>query len=688
MTGNRYGWVPLPYAIAEDEFEALEAWLKTHGHLDEARNFEDAYERDDNHLLPRSLLQPVTENIQWPGAYTLGSREDDPRLRPADKWEEFSKRLSRALQLAADGLLADGKIGPAAREKYFVSLTELEIRQGMRGYFEGPDGASPGSQAKWHGAIAFFREIANGAAAANPLYIEEHARLSQLKEDIARALPKDNIATANAILDENGEISEAHLPRFAAEIEKTLKAAIEAHIRRVEAMEREPDFALKSERAAHSAFAEARLKVFVGRKNNLEAIADYLAGASGAPLVIHGRSGLGKSALMARAVKDAEAARCAPVIARFIGASATSSNLRPLLTSLIEDLAARGIVSKPAEFEQDINKFNNQIAGLLASIKKPAVIFLDALDQLQPPHMLGWLPNKLPEALKLVLSVLHDPAYEADSGFYRSLKNRLPEHALLQIEPLSPVSGSKILSELLRRSGRGLQDSQRAYILAKFAEADASPLYLKTAFEIAKSWKSADRAGEGRYVLAGDTAGIIAQFIGELTAVHHHKRTLVTRTLGYLTAARIGLSEKELTEVLSRDDGVMAAISSEKFDAHTKKLPPSVWVRLIRALAPFLVEKQADEQPLLNFFHRQVAQVARKEHYESAKKELHSALAAYFESQAAKQGERTVYARRSLSELPFQLHSADETQRLGRLLESPDWLQHEDSGEAANRFRN
>ena len=28
MIGNRYGWVPLPYAIARDEFEAVIAWLK------------------------------------------------------------------------------------------------------------------------------------------------------------------------------------------------------------------------------------------------------------------------------------------------------------------------------------------------------------------------------------------------------------------------------------------------------------------------------------------------------------------------------------------------------------------------------------------------------------------------------------------------------------------------------------
>ena len=42
-----------------------------------------------------------------------------------------------------------------------------------------------------------------------------------------------------------------------------------------------------------------------------------------------------------------------------------------------------------------------------------------------------------------------------------------------------------------------------------------------------------------------------------------HNRHVVSRTLGYLAAAKEGLSAKELTEVLSRDRVVMQAISSE-----------------------------------------------------------------------------------------------------------------------------
>jgi hypothetical protein len=146
----------------------------------------------------------------------------------------------------------------------------------------------------------------------------------------------------------------------------------------------------------------------------------------------------------------------APVITRFIGASGGSSDIRSLLISLVEDLAAHGIVQKPGEFEQDANKFSDQIKALLSSIATPVVIFLDALDQLRKPYHLEWLPEKLPAPLKLVVSVLDDADYETDSGAYQSLTQRSAPHAFFKIEPLGPAQGREILLALEREASRSL----------------------------------------------------------------------------------------------------------------------------------------------------------------------------------------------------------------------------------------
>ena len=83
MIGNRYGWVPLPYAIAQDEFETIVEWLLSHGRRNEARALEYAYQRDDNHLVlrsktpkPRRVLPRLFKRSNRPDWKDRGGEED------------------------------------------------------------------------------------------------------------------------------------------------------------------------------------------------------------------------------------------------------------------------------------------------------------------------------------------------------------------------------------------------------------------------------------------------------------------------------------------------------------------------------------------------------------------------------------------------------------------------------------
>lgn len=665
LLGDRYGWVPLPFAIARDEFEAMLEWLARCGDQDGAEALRYVYRLDENRLIPAGL-KGAGPDIS---AYTLRSREDDlPELKAREAWKAIEDKVRAALQKVADGLLQEGQIDPAAREKYILSLTEREIRGNLDATTQNARGAE---------AIAFIRTLIGPCDTLREREQQSAAAVAALKSRVGRTLAEDRIVFGTATCDDAGSLDPAYLVGFATAIEAKLKEAIDRHIAKVEAIERGPDYALHAEREEHRAFRAEKLKVFVGRESNVSAIARYIASDAARPLVLHGPSGSGKTALMARAVEAAENSGHAPLVTRFIGASAGSSDLRALLLSVIDDLADHGLVETPTDYDQDANKFSAQIKALLASISGPAVIFLDALDQLKKPYRLDWLPETLPEGVRLVLSVLDDPAYETDSEVYRLLRRRLPEDAFLPIEPLSTAHGRDILLALEAHAKRELRASQRDFVIRHFEVAGASPLYLRTAFEIAKSWRSWE-AEAGRHVLAADTTALIGQFIAGLTSEHHHEPELVTRTLGYLAAAKVGLSAKELTDALSNDDGVMRAISTEQHVSHTKRLPPSVWARLHRSLSPFLIEKRIDDQPLLHFFHRQIAEVARTGYYGPARPQLHAALAKYFEERATKQDGCSIYDKRSLSELPYQLHHAGDGPHIARLNEillSPDWMQ-------------
>jgi hypothetical protein len=59
----------------------------------------------------------------------------------------------------------------------------------------------------------------------------------------------------------------------------------------------------------HDRFAEDRSRIFIGRDAVLKTIADYIRGPERRPLVFHGQSGSGKSAVMAKASQQSNGPR-------------------------------------------------------------------------------------------------------------------------------------------------------------------------------------------------------------------------------------------------------------------------------------------------------------------------------------------------------------------------------------------
>ena len=86
------------------------------------------------------------------------------------------------------------------------------------------------------------------------------------------------------------------------------------------------------------------------------------------------------------------------------------------------------------------------------------------------------------------------------------------------------------------------------YLLEHFSNTGV-PLYLKLIFEEARLWKSYDPLP----TLSTDIPGIVQNLFERLSLESNHGDMLVSRSLGYLAAAKNGLSEDELLDVLSRD---------------------------------------------------------------------------------------------------------------------------------------
>ena len=269
----------------------------------------------------------------------------------------------------------------------------------------------------------------------------------------------------------------------------------------------------------------------------------------------------------------------------------------------------------------------------------------------------------------------------------------------------------ELLDLWLEDTRRALKLEQQQEVLTKYAGCP-KPLYLKLAFEEARRWHSYDglpRGADDVPGLSDDIPGIIRDLFARLSAEAIHGELLVSRSLGYLAAAKNGLTEDELLDVLAQDVDVYAWFLRSLFhtppallrqaleylerrrDGEVNKdaveawlgrlrkkenegqlrdflfsvlaegdrlhLPVVLWSSLYADLEPYLTQVAADGTTLLGFYHRQVGIVVAEDYLgEEVKVSRHYALAGYFGAMSLEMetGDEKTHNLRMLSELPYQ----------------------------------
>jgi hypothetical protein len=596
LLGDRYGWRPLPWAIPEEDFKALSAWMSTHD-LDLAREW---YRRDEN-ALPRPL-------------YLL-----QPRIgvwRDRAQWAPVEHRMQQAFAQAAE------KVGFDARRRlqYEASATEQEI---VLGALEVP-------KAREH-VHAFIRTIDDDVSARPP----DAAHFIDLDGDgndgvVSRAAQQSLKQSVEAALEGRVDqfrcrwaatgVTQDHLWRFCATVYARLAGVIRAETARLNTVS-----PLTRELEAQRRFADSRLVGFLGRADLLAEVSAYLQSSEPAPLFVRGEQGSGKSSVMAKASRDAAAQLGLHVLSRFIGITPGSSTGLALLQSLNDELTT-GNASPSVEttdFLALTKIFSVQLTK--AAEDKGVVLFLDALDQLpteDPARRLSWLPNPLPPNVRVIISALPDfplAPVTVRGGMVRDLG------------VLSLDEADEILAHWLRGAARTLNAAQRECVLSGFAGCPL-PLYLKFAFEVVRHWESFHSADP----LPADLEAMARTLFERLSLPREHGPAIVRRSFALISAARYGLSEEEILGLLSADHSVMTELRQRSpRSPETDSLPPIVWSRLRFDLDNYLMEGSAGAATVLSFFHRVLPEATREYCFASEEdlSRTHRDIARYFRRQ-------------------------------------------------------
>lgn len=397
---------------------------------------------------------------------------------------------------------------------------------------------------------------------------------------------------------------------------------------------------LDRDAADHEAFAQSRAKVYIGRKEYFDRLHEFVETVSGGKgLVVLGESGSGKSALLANwAYRYQNAHPNDLLMMHFIGATPYSSDWAAMLRRIMGEFKRHFGIEQEIPDKPDAlrSAFANWLH--MAAAKGRVILILDALNQLEDrdgaPDLV-WLPPVIPENVRLILSTL--PGRPLGD-----LKKR--EWPTLEIRPLEPDERKQLITEYLVQYTKSLSPD-RADRIAR-APQTTNPLYLRALLEELRLYGDHFTLDQriNHYLTAVTVDDLYEKILERYEQDYEHNRPgLVRDAMTALWAARRGMSEAELLELLG---------------SNGQPLPRAHWSPLYLAADQSLVSRSG----LIGFGHDYMRQAVRDRYLsrEQDQDQMHSRLADYFGAH-----ERN---RRMLDEFPWHLAQARRWQRLA------DWL--------------
>jgi hypothetical protein len=339
------------------------------------------------------------------------------------------------------------------------------------------------------------------------------------------------------------------------------------------------------------------------------------------------------------------------VVVRFLGTSPASSNLADLLNSLCGQLHAISSDAAEPPSSDDVEQLKDYFERAMKTWQTGRLtVFLDSLDQLDDTsggRKLSWLPTHgLSPNVRLVVSTLPDEAAPADGRPFACLSilqkrycGSPSDSAMAEVQPVDDVRS--LLLHLLKLRQHKLSDAQLRVLEAaiKLSPRTQTPLVVTILAVRFSEWPSHralppdNKNPDGSLFV--DTTSVRALIVQEFKALEaKHGPELVRAALSFITLAKDGVSETELSEMLSLDDDVLASVY-EWWVPPVRTLPTNPLTMLLADLKPYLTMRGAASGGgglMMRWYHRQFWEAADEYflHDAGVRQHRHAQLGEFF----------------------------------------------------------
>jgi tetratricopeptide (TPR) repeat protein len=329
------------------------------------------------------------------------------------------------------------------------------------------------------------------------------------------------------------------------------------------------------------------------------------------------------------------------LIQHFTGAAPNSADWKEVVRRLLAEFDRRLGVEVPVPDQPAALRAAFANALHMAAASSRAILVLDGLNQMEDADgatELAWLPEQVPPRLRFILSTVSGPVFD-------EIERR--KWPVLEVRPLDVPERLRLIRHYLFQYRKHLAAAEETKISA--AQQTASPLFLSALLEELRLFGSYEALGARieEYLRAPDAVVLYEKILARYEEDYERDRGgLVRDAMSLIWAARRGLSEAELLELLGNSEDPLAG---------------AIWSPLFLAAEAGLIVRSG----LIAFSHDYLRQAVARRYLgdAAAKVAAHAQLVRYFK-------ERPRGFRRT-DELPWQMARTGEWHSLADYLAGP-----------------